>query len=438
VVFAQTYVNDVHEGIHAFLVRIRNEDMTICTGVTIKDMGKKLSCNGVDNACLGFHYVRIPADNLLNKHSDINPSTNQFKSSIKGKRARFLTVADQLLSGRLCIASMCLGGTKTVLFTAIKYSSTRESVGKSGLSDTPIMHYQLQQNAILPLLAYTIGLNFGLNHCKQIWADATLKSTISPSEHALVVLHACVIKPLVSWNFENTATTCRERTGGQGYLSASSFGDAIGFSHAGISAEGDNAVLMQKVAKELLTCVEKGQIKYSDPGMTSVDTVEGCLALIRAREQILVRELATQLRSKIGKQGQALYDVWMMQESDLIQAVARSFGERVAADAFANTLQQKGGIAQPELKAILDLYLLHGIHQQLPSYLMIGLIQKEQGPKFMQRYHAVVKSVAEIAMPMVDHLGLHSDLIRSPIAHDWVKYNEYDNQGELLPPRSHL
>ena len=49
---------------------------------------------------------------------------------------------------------------------------------------------------------------------------------------------------------QETATICRERCGGQGYLSVNRFGQIIGFAHAGITAEGDNRVLMQKVAKE--------------------------------------------------------------------------------------------------------------------------------------------------------------------------------------------
>lgn len=60
---------------------------------------------------------------------------------------------------------------------------------------------------------------------------------------------------------QETATTCRERCGGQGYLSCNRFGQLIGFAHAGMTAEGDNRVLMQKVAKELLSCTHLPAVK---------------------------------------------------------------------------------------------------------------------------------------------------------------------------------
>ena len=69
------------EGVHSFLVRIRNEDKSVRDGIFIEDMGAKFGNNGVDNVFLfifiynkgrlKFDNVRIPRENMLNQFSDV-------------------------------------------------------------------------------------------------------------------------------------------------------------------------------------------------------------------------------------------------------------------------------------------------------------------------------------------------------------------------------
>ena len=68
--------------------------------VLVEDMGHKMGLNGVDNAKLTFNNIRVPRENLLNRYSDVNED-GTFQSEIDGARKRFLTVADQLLSGKI-------------------------------------------------------------------------------------------------------------------------------------------------------------------------------------------------------------------------------------------------------------------------------------------------------------------------------------------------
>ena len=55
IVFAQTIVKGKNEGVNSFIVRIRDDKMQPCLGVSIYDMGWKLGLNGVDNGKLAFN-----------------------------------------------------------------------------------------------------------------------------------------------------------------------------------------------------------------------------------------------------------------------------------------------------------------------------------------------------------------------------------------------
>jgi len=195
---------------------------------------------------------------MLNAFNDVNAEGN-FISDIPKASARFFKVADRLLSGRLCIAAMSISACKMTIYHAIRYSQQRMGIGRKGLSDMPIMAYQLQQNALLPMLARTIVLNLGYNKAKDLFVNPTGK------EHTQI-RSFCSAKTLIAWHLEEMATICRERTGGGSFLRSSAIPEGLISSHSGMTAEGDNRVLMQKVVKDILSDMQKGQ--HDVPEMT--------------------------------------------------------------------------------------------------------------------------------------------------------------------------
>lgn len=99
----------------------------------------------------------------------------------------------------------------------------------------------------------------------------------------------CAIKPLSSWHLNKVVTVSRERCGGQGYLSINRFGDFFGSAHAGITAEGDNSVLMQKVAKEHLAMFKPHSL--DTPTSLDLGNTDHLAYLLKTRENKLYENL---------------------------------------------------------------------------------------------------------------------------------------------------
>ena len=178
------------------------------------------------------------------------------------------------------------------------------------------------------------------NFCKDIYQNP------KGYEDELLML-CCIDKTMNGWNLERTASICRERCGGQGFLSNNKFGDYICCAHAGLTAEGDNRVLMVKICKDMMT----NHIKKGKPlpelkncpfrtlaKLTDIARLDILLDLLKFREVVLYNKLVDENKRLTPQLGP--YQVLMRETSDTMQDLALAFGERNALAHCINELNR--------------------------------------------------------------------------------------------------
>ena len=247
-------------------------------------------------------------------------------------------------------------------------------------------------------------------------------------------------KTLNGWHLERTASICRERCGGQGFLSVNKFGDFLSISHACLTAEGDNRVLMVKVCKDYLTNVNKKGHKLPQPSMgveamsqfEQVSDVTFLMDLLKYREVSLFKQLVATTKAQL-KNGKSSYEVLMRETSDIMQDLARAYGEREAMQYTVERVAQLKNQENRELMTqVLQLYGLEIVERDLHHHVLAKLINKQTAMQVTLTKLALVKSLAQRANDLLDCMSIPKDCLYAPIAANYVKYNEGPNYGEVI------
>ena len=136
------------------------------------------------------------------------------------------------------------------------------------------------------------------------------------------------------------------------------------------------------------------------------------------------------------KKGKDIFQIWMKEESDLIQSTARSYGESICLQQFIVNLHALKTLkSQDMFTKLAILYALNSIQRDLAWFMAEGVFP--QGSKsnfyqnFLSHYDSAVSAVAPIAMDAVAAFDVCEEMLHAPIATDWIKYNTYDNQGKF-------
>ncbi|WP_347058939.1 acyl-CoA dehydrogenase [Blastococcus sp. HT6-30] len=258
VVFAQLVTQGKNHGVHAWLVPIRDEDGNPMPGVTIGDDGPKAGLLGVDNGRLTFDHVSVPRDMLLDRYGQV-AEDGTYTSSIENETRRFFTMLGTLVRGRVSVGGSAASATKLALDIAVRYGNARRQFAAPGEErEIVINDYLVHQRKLLPALAKTYALHF---------AQAELVSTMHDVQTAVhehgqqideqaqreLESRAAGLKVAQTWHATNTIQMCREACGGAGYLQENRLPHLKADTDVFTTFEGDNTVLLQLVAKGLLT-----------------------------------------------------------------------------------------------------------------------------------------------------------------------------------------
>jgi acyl-CoA oxidase len=252
-VFAQLSTGGEEHGVHCLLVPIRDEDGKPAPGVHIEDDGRKEGLNGVDNGRLSFDAVRVPRQALLDRHGSV-AADGTYSSPIDSIHKRFFTMLGTLVQGRISISGGAVSAGKTALTIAVRYGDRRRQfAAPDSDEEILILDYLAHQRVLLPALAKTYAMSFAQSALIAELHDVQTAHPQDEQARRRLETHAAALKAASTWHTTRTIQDCREACGGAGYLWANQLPGLKADTDVFTTFEGDNTVLMQLVAKTLLT-----------------------------------------------------------------------------------------------------------------------------------------------------------------------------------------
>lgn len=435
-VFAQLEVGGERHGVHAVLVPIRDRDGAPLPGVRTGDSGHKMGLNGVDNGRLWFDEVRVPVENLLDRFAQIDGS-GQYVSAIASPGRRFFTMLGTLVGGRICVGSAAVSVAETALAIAVRYGTARRQFGPAPGREVPLLVYPTHRRRLLPALATSYVLHFAFDHLRARFA--AVHAEAEPDTRELDA-EAAGLKAIASWHATRTVQQSREACGAQGYLSVNRLPDLKADSDVFSTFEGDNTVLMQLVAKSLLTSFKK---RLEDGGVSGVLRMIGDAAIAAVREQnplarrdgsrehlrdrafhlaafahrrdTLVRTLARRMQRRIQATGDA--HAAMLEVQEHLIAVARAYVDHLALAWFEEEVSHVDDAAARAVLARLgDLHALSRLEEEAAWFLEDGYWDPAKARAVRKEVEALMGEVAPAARDLVEAFAIPEACLAAPIA----------------------
>jgi acyl-CoA oxidase len=432
-VFAKLVVDGNDYGVSAFLVPLRDTSGKVLPGVTIRDCGRKMGLNGVDNGTIVFEHVNIPYDNLLDRFAQVTKE-GKFASPIASDNRRFFTMLGTLVGGRIGIPRSGLSAAKSGLTIAIRYGDQRRQFGPEGGKEVAVLNYRQHQKRLMPLLANAYALHFSLQYLTQRFLNRT-EEDIQEIE-AL----AAGLKAVATWNTTDTLQECRECCGGKGYLSENRIDALKNDSEIYTTFEGDNTVLMQLVAKSRLTefkqefsnmdlfrifnyvadqakttLTERNPLIIRNTGEEHLLDFDFHLNAFKYRERTILTSAAKRLKKHIDS-GMDSFDAFNVCQNHLVQ-VSFAYIERIILEQFIAQVEGTRDVAcKAILKKLCQLYALSQMDINKGWYLENGYMEGVKTKALRKMLDQLCWEIRQDAVPLVDAFKIPDSCLSAPVA----------------------
>src|SRR3984885_10044288 len=449
-VFAQLITEGEGHGVHCFVVPIRDDDGNDLPGVTTSDCQYKGGLPGVDNGRIQFDQVRIPRDNLLNKYADV-AEDGTYTSPIENAGRRFFTMLGTLIRGRVTVGGSAGAAARVALDIATRYAlQRRQFSAPDDDGEVLIMDYLVHQRRLFPLIAKSYALQFAQNELVSKCHDLQTSDSPDAEEQRELEARAAGLKALTTWHASTSIQEAREACGGAGYMADNRLIALRADTDVFTTFEGDNHVLTQLVAKELLTAYAD-DVKSMSPvewvrfaanfagervlKRTAAETImqtivdarqdneeEGSLfnrgtqvKMFEDREEYMIASVARRLQGK--SKEMSAFDALNAVQDHVLHA-AQAHIDRGVLEAFVAGIDScEDEKAREVLNLVCDLYALSVIEDDKAWYVEHRYLSTERAKAVTRGINDRCRLLRPYAEPLVDGFGIPEPLRYAEMLH---------------------
>ena len=315
------------------------------------------------------------------------------------------------------------------------------------------MTYRTHQRRLLPLLARAYALTASQQDVlmmlhESFTADASHE--VRTTTAAMLESRAAGQKALATWHATETIQVCREACGGAGYLAENRFAALKADTDVFTTFEGDNTVLMQLVAKGLLT---EFQQSFNDLDPMGLVRFVASQAVGSVVERTALRQLVERFRdavpskdddagllrprllprrcsggarttsgvgSRAGSSAASTRGGTRSRSSPAVRTMSSQWLVHTSSgwcwSRSSASLERADPAVRPVLERLCDLHALANLEADRAWFLEHGRLSTGRSKAITAMVGRLCEELAPVAEALTDGFGIPEELIRAPIA----------------------